>query len=199
MFRFLSRHAAPFTRVLLVESGSRAIAEKVLPLLYERHSAETVDLLTCFEGQPVAFHAAGGRVLRSFDYPDRHARRRLMRDLRSRQYSVLAIVCSGEPYLARYKFALAMLLAAKVLIVNEHADYFWCDRGSLGTLWRLFTTRAGIGSEGGNRTLFRIAAFPFQLLLLMGFAARVHLMRGLRLLFRSRPAGTGNRFHRPAQ
>ena len=173
MFRFLSRRGPPFTRVLLVESGSRAIAEKVLALFYERHSAETVDLLTCRDGVPDAFRTEQGQALRSFDYADRASRRRLVRELRSRQYDILAIICSGEPYLARYKFALAALVPAKVLIVNEHGDYFW-----------LFAARAGLAGESGARSLARVAAFPFTLALLLAFAAKVHVMRQLRLLFR---------------
>ncbi|MGA2185760.1 MAG: hypothetical protein ABSH47_22305 [Bryobacteraceae bacterium] len=184
MFRFLSRRAVPFTRVLLVESGSRAIAEKVLALFYDRHSADNVDLLTCLGGVPAAFRAEQGRVLRSFEYADRNSRRRLVRDLRSHRYDILAIICSGEPYLARYKFALAALLPAKVLIINENGDYFWFDRGSFGILGRLFAARAGLAGDSGLRTLARIAGFPFTLALLLGFAARVHLMRQLRLLFR---------------
>jgi hypothetical protein len=183
---FLSRRGVPFTRVLLVESGSRAIAEKVLVSFYHRHSAETVDILTCLDGVPDAFRAEHGRVLRSFDYADGNSRRQLVRDLRSRQYGVLAIICSGEPYLARFKFALAALLPAKVLIVNENGDYFWLDRGSLSLLGKLIAARAGLAGEGGSRTLARVAAFPFTLLFLLAFAARVHLMRQLRLLFRRR-------------
>jgi hypothetical protein len=188
VFRFLSQRAVPFTRVLLVESGSRSIAERVLPLLYDRHSAETVDLLTCFDGEPGGFRNRQGKTLRSFDYPDRNSRRQLVRDLRSLHYNVLTIICSGEPYLARYKFALAALLPVKVLIVNENADYFWLDRGSPGILWKLFAARAGLDSESSRRTLARIVAFPFTLALLLGFAARVHLMRQLRLLFAPRRA-----------
>jgi hypothetical protein len=184
VFRFLSRRAVPFTRVLLVESGSRAIAEKVLALFYDLHSAETVDLLSCRDGEPGAFRTERGRVLRSFDYADRASRRRLVRDLRSRDYDVLAMFCSGEPHLARFKFALAALLPAKVLIVNENGDYFWFDRGSLGLLCKLFAARAGLAGEGGLRTLARIAAFPFLLAFLLAFAAKVHLTRQIRLLFR---------------
>jgi hypothetical protein len=184
VFRFLSRRAVPFTRVLLVESGSRAIAEKVLASFYGRHSAETVDILTCLEGAPNAFRAERGRVLRSFDYPDGASRRRLVGHLRSRHYGILAIICSGEPYLARYKFALAALVPAKVLVVNENGDYFWFDCGSLRFIGKLFASRAGVAGEGGFRTLTRVAAFPFTLALLAGFAARVHLMRQLRLLLK---------------
>jgi len=98
--------------VLLVESGSRGIAEKVLASFYERHSAGTVDLLSYLDGAPAAFRAEQGEVLRSFNYPSRASRRELVRELRSRRYDVLAIICSGEPYLARYKFALAALVPA---------------------------------------------------------------------------------------
>lgn len=183
--------------MLLIESGSRPIAEKILPHLYGRHGAETVDLFTCFEDAPYTFHETRGTVRRSVHFPDRSARRRLVRELRARQYNVIAIVCSGEPYLAGYKFALAALLPAKILIVNENADYFWFDRGSFRLIGKLLAARAGLAGESSARTLARILSFPFTLLALLAFAARVHLMRGLRLLFRSRPAAAASR--NPAQ
>jgi hypothetical protein len=183
VFRFLSRSAAPFTRVLLVESGSCGIAEQVLASFYERHSAGTVDLLSYLDGAPASFRTEQGEVLRSFDYSSRAGRRELIRELRSRRYDVLAIICSGEPYLARYKFALAALIPAKVLVINENADYFWLNRGSFGILCKLFAARAGLAGEGSSRVVARIATFPFMLVFLLAFAARVHLMRQLRLLF----------------
>ena len=181
--RFLSRRSPPFTRVLFVESGSRAIATKVLPFLYDRHVAETVDLITCFEGVPATFRDLQGSTRYSFHYPDRHSRRQLVRELRARQYDIIAMICSGEPYLAGYKVALATLLPAKILVINENADYFWFDRGSVGLIGRLLAARAGLGGESASRTLARVFSFPFSLLALLGFAARVHLMRQLRLLF----------------
>jgi hypothetical protein len=169
--------------VLFIESGSRAIATKVLPFLYDRHAAETVDLITCFEGAPATFRELQGNVRRSFHYPNRHSRRQLVRELRARQYHVIAMICSGEPYLAGYKLALATLLPAKILVVNENADYFWFDRGSLRLIGKLLAARAGLDAEGSARTVAQIMSFPFALLVLLGFAARVHLMRQLRLLF----------------
>ena len=132
---------------------------------------------------PAAFRAEQGEVLRSFNYPSRAGRRELVRELRSRRYDVLAIICSGEPYLTRYKFALAALIPAKVLVINEHADYFWFNRGSFGILCKLFAARAGLAGEGISRIVARIATFPFVLVFLLAFAARVHLMRQFRLLF----------------
>ena len=181
--RFLSRRSPPFTRVLFVESGSRAIATKVLPFLYDRHAAETVDLITCFEGSPATFRELQGSIRRSFQYPDRQSRRLLVRELRARQYDLIAMICSDEPYLAGYKLALATLLPAKILVINENADYFWFDRGSLRLIVRLLTARAGLDADSSARTIAQIVSFPFALLALLGFAARVHLMRQLRLVF----------------
>jgi len=181
--RFLSRRSPQFTRVLFVESGSRAIATKVLPFLYDRHGAETIDLITCLEGTPTTFRDLQGSVRRSFHYPDRASRRQLVRELRARQYNIIAIICSGEPYLAGYKLALAALLPAKILVINENTDYFWFDRGSLRLIGKLLAARAGLDAEGSARTVAQIVSFPFALLVLLGFAARVHLMRQLRLLF----------------
>ena len=172
--------------MLFIESGSRAIATKVLPLLYDRHAAEAVDLITCFEGAPATFRGLPENVRYSFHYPDRISRRRLAGELRARQYDIIVVICSGEPYLAGYKLALATLLPAKILVVNENADYFWLDRGSLRLVGRLIAARAGLDADSSARTVAQIVSFPFALAVLVGFAARVHLMRGLRLLFRSR-------------
>lgn len=176
---FLTRHSPPFTRVLLVESGARAISEKVLSSFYDRHSAERIDLLTCFEGAPQPFR--DGRILRTTDYS---GRRTLLRELWAARYNVVAIVCSGEPYLFRYKCAIAALLPAKVLVINENGDYFWLDRGSLRILRKLLAVRTGLSGESAARTLALILAFPFTLAFLLLFAARVHLMRSLRLLLK---------------
>ena len=177
--------------MLFVESGSRAIAARVLPFLYDRHGAEAIDLVTCFEGAPVTFRELQGNVRHSFHYPDRVSRRQLVGELRARRYDVIAVICSGEPFLAGYKLALAALLPAKILVINENADYFWFDRGSLRLVAKLIAARAGLDADSSARTVAQIVSFPFALLVLVGFAARVHLMRGLRLLFRARRTAAG--------
>ena len=72
-----------------------------------------------------------------------------------------------------------------MLVINENGDYFWFDSGSLAIMGKLFAARSGLAGDGGSRTLARIAGFPFTLAFLLGFAARVHLMRRLRLAFRA--------------
>lgn len=75
-------------------------------------------------------------------------------------------------------------------VVSENADYFWFDRGNLRLIGKLLAARAGLDAEGSARTVAQIVSFPFTLLVLLGFAARVHLMRQLRLLFRASGSGS---------
>jgi hypothetical protein len=179
----LSRRVPPFSRVLLVESGSRHLLEKLLPHFYDAWAAEMqLDVLTCFPTCPESFRAERGRILRVQDYTTAGARRRLLRELRARRYAVLGVICSSEKLLAGYKWALAALLPAKVLIINENGDYFWLDRGNIQTLRRFMSHRAGIAGTGLWRTIARAVIFPFTLTYLLLFAAGIHLRRQLRRL-----------------
>jgi hypothetical protein len=179
----LSRRIPQFSRVLLVESGSRRILEKLLPHFYEAYGAHVkLDVLTCFPAEPARFRAEKGDVLRAQDYSSARARRRLVRELRARRYAVVGIICSNEKLLAGYKWALAALLPAKLLIINENGDYFWVDRGNLRAIRRFVWHRAGIAGTGLWRTLARAVIFPFTLTYLLLFAAGVHLRRQLRRL-----------------
>ncbi|HZU27073.1 MAG TPA: hypothetical protein VFA04_16215 [Bryobacteraceae bacterium] len=179
----LSRRIPHFSRVLLVESGSRRILDKLLPHFYEAYGAQVqLDVLTCFAADPAPFRSDKGDILRVQEYSSASARRRLLRELRSRRYAVLGIICSNETLLARYKWSLAALLPAKLLIINENGDYFWVDRGNLRAIRGFVWHRAGIAGTGLWRTLARAIIFPFTLTYLLLFAAAIHLRRQLRRL-----------------
>ena len=63
---FFRRYIPPFTRVLLVESGSRGSFDTLIPLLNQIHGeAMELDLVTCHQTTPVGFR---GRVYRVEDY-----------------------------------------------------------------------------------------------------------------------------------
>ena len=178
---FLSRRVPPLSRVLLIESGSRHLLEKLLPHFYDAWGpGMQLDVLTCFPTDPAAFRPERGRVLRVQDYAG--ARARLVRELRARRHAVLGIICSSEKLLAGYKWALTGLLPAKLLIINENGDYFWVDRGNLHILRRFMAQRAGVAGTGLGRTLARALIFPFTLAYLLLFAAGIHLRRQLRRL-----------------
>ena len=80
-----------------------------------------------------------------------------------------------------WRWATLALLPAKFLIVNEHADFFWLDRGHLQPLTQFIQHRSGLGDDSVLRTLWRIAAFPFVLLYLLLYAGYVHAMRAIRM------------------
>lgn len=179
--RCLLRRRVPAGRILFVESGSRQITERLLPSLQRNHDAP-VDLVTCFPGVPDGL-PPGAIVFRTADYRGRSGRQRLYRELRAHRYAILGLLCSGEPIMTRWKWALLAKIPAKVFIVNENADYFWLDYAHRGTLIHFAALRLGLTGIGGLRTLARLVAFPFTLSWLCAYAAWVHSRRALRLLF----------------
>jgi hypothetical protein len=116
------------------------------------------------------------------DYPGRTNRKRLFRELRANSYTVLGVVCSGEPIMTKWKWALALRIPAKVFILNENGDYFWLDRAHWSPIRHFVLFRAGLAGSGAVRTLARLFAFPFTLLYLLSYAAAVHLRRKVRSL-----------------
>ena len=178
--RFLSRAFPPFEHVLVVESGSRAILETFLPKLYERSPSIRLDLVTCFAGAPNAFRPAQGEVFSVLDYPDAPSREKLFSQLSSRGYLVTGIICSAEPIMTKWKWALAWKVKAKVLIINENADFFWFDRGNWRAIVHFVLFRADLTGGDAVRTLLRLAVFPLSLAYLMIYAGFVHARRALR-------------------
>ena len=184
---FFRRRIPEAERVLLVESGSRSITERLLPLLRRNHGPGfTVDLVTCFPGLPTGLPPESA-VYRVSDYAGRAGRRRLYRELRARHYSLLGIVCSAEPFLNKWKWALVAEVPSKVFVINENADYFWLDYAHGRTIARLALLRAGLSGAAGLRTLARLALFPFTLAGLLLYAAAVHTRRLLLLPHRRNP------------
>ena len=182
MRNFLTRSIPPFSRVLLVESGSRQRFEDLLPGLYETYPAMEADLATCFAGLPEGFLEDRGCVYRINDYPDRPARKRLFSELRTRGYDVVGIICSAEPIMTKWKWALAYRIPAKVFVLNENGDYFYLDRHHSSTIWHFVLFRTGLAGAGAVRTVARLVLFPFTLAYLLLYAAMAHLRRRLRTL-----------------
>jgi hypothetical protein len=182
--RFLFRRLPPFDRVLLVESGSRELLERFLPWLYGAHPSARVDLVTCYAGVPSAFRSDGGEVFRTYEHVGGGARRRLYEVLQERHYNIICIICSDEPVMTKWKWALTWNVPAKLLILNENGDYFWADRGQFGTICHFIAVRAGLSGAEAVPTIARLLLFPFTLLYLLVYAAAVHLRRRLRLRFR---------------
>jgi hypothetical protein len=178
---YLSRHIPDPHRILLIESGSRSLAEKVRPALVEawgRHLQ--IDLLTCYAKLPAGFPPET-RVYRTTEFRGREGRRRLYAELQENQYALVGMICSGEPILLKWKWAVAWQLRSKLFLINENGDFFWFDRGHVDLLWQTVLLRSGLGGAGAVRTLARLVAFPFTLTYLLLYASAVHARRALRL------------------
>jgi hypothetical protein len=175
--RFFRLTPAAPPHVLLVESGSRRLLEGVLPYLRRCYGEQApVSLVTCFAGAPEGL-PAGAAVYRVHEYRGREGRKRLYNQLLGSGVSVLAMICSGEPILSRWKWALALRLPVQVLVVNENGDYFWFNRSNWKTIRRLVQYRAGLSGGEAVATVGQVLLFPFTLLYLLAYAAALHLRR----------------------
>jgi hypothetical protein len=179
--RFIYRRLPPFDRVLLVESGSRELFEAFLPVIYKHHPRVRIDLVTCYAGTPAGFLADRGEVFRVAEYSGRPARKRLYAELRARSYNIICIICSGEPVMTKWKWALTWHVRGKLLVLNENGDYFWADRSNIDTIRHFIAVRAGVSGAAAAPALGRLLLFPFTLLYLVAYAAVVHARRRLRL------------------
>ena len=183
---FFSRHIPQPHRILLVESGSRSLIEKVRPVLQETWGDYVeIDLLTCYAKLPEGFPPET-RVYRTTDYRTAETRKALFADLRENGYALAGIVCSGEPIMLKWKWVVALKLRAKVFIVNESADFYWFDRGHLDLIRQTVLLRSGLAGAGAVRTLARVVFFPFTLAYLLLYASAMHARRALRLAFAGR-------------
>jgi len=175
---FFTRRQPEVSRILLVESGSRYLLEGLISGIRSTYGDDVfVDLVTCYPGMPEGFQAASTTVYRVTDYRGRAGRARLYQELGANRYSIMGIICSAEPIMNKWKWALAARLPAKVFILNENGDYFWVDYGHWSVIRHFALYRAGLAGAGAVRTLARLALFPFTLLFLLSYAAFVHLTR----------------------
>ena len=167
--------------MLLVESGSRGLLETIINGLRDTWGHDVaIDLVTCYAKLPEGFEADNTRVYRTYEYRGREGRRRLYRELRSNRYALMGIICSGEPIMLKWKWALAWHIPAKIFLINENGDYFWLDRGNFALLRQMVLLRSGLAGAGAVRTLARIVSFPFTLAYLLLYATTVHARRALR-------------------
>jgi hypothetical protein len=175
---FLRRNPPPFTRVLLVESGSRGILDHLIPGLHELYPEMQLDLVTCYAGVPQGFR---GTVFNIADYAGAAGRKKLYAELRARNYTITGIICSAEPIMTKWKWMIAAKVPAKVFVLNENGDYFWFDRDHLGTIGHFVLFRAGLTGAAAVPTLVRLLMFPFSLTYLLLYAGFAHLRRRIRL------------------
>ena len=178
---FLTRAHPPTRRVLVVESGPRHVLEGLLPALERNYGRlGQIDVLTCHAGAPQGFDPERGRIYRVQDYRGWRARRRLFKELRSRQPDICGLLCTGLPIMTPWKWLTAWHAPSKIFLINENGDYFWLDRKHLSTIRQFIILRAGLAGSGAVRTLARVFSFPFALAYLILYAAAVHARRALR-------------------
>ena len=180
---FLTPHIPPFTRVLLVESGSRGVFDRLIPRLYPAHGGESgdemeLDLITCHPGTPDGFR---GRVYRVQDYSTSAERRELVAELAARGYTVTGILCSNEDIMTKWKWMLAARLPSKVLIVNENADSLWIDRAHWRHIVGMVRVRLDLHGPALSPSMLRVLLLPFSAIYLLAYALVVHTKRRIRM------------------
>jgi hypothetical protein len=176
----LSRAEPQGTRILLIESGSRSLMETTVPLLLDTWAGDyQIDLVTCYGGLPESL-PANAQVFRVHDYGTPERRKDLIRELRSRDYAYTGLICSAEPIMTKWKWLLALRVPAKVFIINENGDYFWLNRENHAVVREFALVRAGLSGAGAERTLARLAAFPFAVIYLVFYALAAHAGRAMR-------------------
>jgi len=172
----LTRHEPPLTRILLIESGSRALVEGLIPHLRQVWGCDVpIDLVTCYAGVPEGI----SRVYRVTDYASPQRRPELIRLLREQRYSIAGMICSGEPIMSKWKWLIAFRVPAKIFIVNENGDYFWIHRDYVRNMREFLLVRLGLSGAGAIRTLGRLLIFPFSVLFLLLYACVAHLRRAV--------------------
>jgi hypothetical protein len=177
---FFRRRIPQVTRVLLVESGSREIARQVMTSMRAIYG-EDLDfgLVTCYQGQPAGFR---GPVYRVTEYGGPAGREKLLADVLAHDYPIAGIICSAQPIMTKWKWWLGWRLPAKILVVNENADYFWLDWGQWRTVLKFMLYRGGLTGPAAVPALLRLALFPATLTYLLMYAGAVHLRRRIRML-----------------
>jgi hypothetical protein len=171
-----------YDRFLLIESGSRHLAEGVLPAIYQTYGENiVVDLVTCYSGVPSAFRSKQGAIYNVNEYAGPTGRERLLRELKSRRHTAMGIICSGEPIMTKWKWWLAAKLPVKFLILNENGDHFWFDRSNWRIIRHFILYRAGLSGAGAAGMLVRMAFFPFVVIYLILYATFVHVRRKVSL------------------
>ena len=189
MRRFLTSAQAPFTRVLLIESGSRHIVERAIQTICSKRApGAVIDVVTCFPGAPAGLREDSA-VFHVSDYQGRVGRTRLLRELRARGHTAIGMLCSAEPIMTKWKWWLAGRLPGKVFAINENCDWFWVDRARWRLIVRFGLFLAGLSGGDAVGSLGRFLAFPFVLLYLLAFAAWIHARRLVRIVFRREAHG----------
>ncbi|MCH8265899.1 MAG: hypothetical protein IH846_00090 [Acidobacteria bacterium] len=175
---FFRRKVPQAADILLIESGSPDVQRRALESILKLFPNARYHLCTCHPAPPPGAFAS---VYRVTDYPSGWSKLRLLYSFRRKKWEVLVILCTGEPILWRWKMLGMLLLPAKVLVVNENADFFWLDWGSRQALRRFLGIRWGENLDDVSHTLLRACAFPLTLFILLCTAGFLYTRRLWRL------------------
>jgi hypothetical protein len=179
----LSQRQPTGSRILLIESGSRSIAEGMIAHLKSGWGAGMpIDLITCYAGVPGGLDD-DALVFRVSDYSTSDLRRTLVSELRARDYAYAGMICAAEPIMNKWKWWLGLNVPAKFFVINENGDYFWMNRKNASAMRGFVLVRMGLAGAGAARTFGRLLVFPFAVFYLLLYAGAVHFRRFLRITF----------------
>lgn len=189
MHRLLARAQPSFGSVLLIESGPRKVTETFLPFLYQVKGAEHVDVLTCYSTPPAAFDFDRGVVYSVNDPAVRQDRAAFVNKLSSGPYTLLALMLTGSPVMAKWKWMLAFRSSARLIAVNEEAKYFGLEVWNHRSMARMMLQRMNPFADYTRDSLaamivqFLLGLFvaPFTLTYLLLYTGVLHARRALRI------------------
>jgi hypothetical protein len=176
---FFRRRIPKAGDILLMESGSPEVARRALEGIRNLFPGASFHLCTFRPDPPLPIYSS---VFRVTDYPTGWKKLGLLFSFRRQGWEVLVILCTGEQILWRWKMLAMALLPAKVLVVNEHADFFWLEWDNLRTVRQLLGIRWGVNLEEFFYNLLRALIFPLTFLFLISTAGFLYLRRAWRLL-----------------
>ena len=190
---FSARVPAP-TDILVLESGPREVAAQALRGIRAMFPQARYHLCTCWPETPQENFAT---ICRVADFPSGRDKLRLLWSFRRQRWPLLVVLCTDSPILWRWKALALLLQPAKVLIVNENADFFWLQWGNRGILRQLLRTRWGLPTGALFRTTLAALLFPVTFLVLVATAAVYYARRWRRLLLWKIQAGRAPRSQQP--
>lgn len=169
-----------FERLLVIESGPRDVAEAFLKHLYEIQKSERVDLLTCYAGAPRSFDPQRGTLFSVHDPAAKANRTQFIRRLLRGPYDMVAILCTGDAVLAKWKWLITLRVNAKILVVNEYAGFFLLDYKHLRPAKMMLSLRLGLHQPLKLHLVGEAFLVPFTITYLALYAGYVHARRALR-------------------
>ncbi|MBI4464241.1 MAG: hypothetical protein HY647_06010 [Acidobacteria bacterium] len=176
---FFSFHVPIPSDILVLESGPREVAAQALPKIRAIFPQARCHLCTCWSEPPAETFAS---VYRVQEFPSVWDKLRLLWSFRRRRWPVLVVLWTNSPILWCWKTLALLFQPAKVLVINENADFFWLQWSNRGILRQLLQTRWGLQ----RAVLFRIGlaalVFPITLLVLVATAGVYYARRWRRLL-----------------